>query len=181
MDFHDTLQTAKQLLGCTLVHTSPQGTTVGVIVETEAYLANDPACHASRGKTKRNAPMFGPPGTTYVYFTYGMHHCFNVVTNQQGVGEAVLVRAVKPVKGIDLMRSRRGKDRLKDLCSGPAKFTQAFGLSPRFNGHALSEPPLMILPRVEVPNVQVATRIGISKGVDLPYRFFVIDSAFVSR
>lgn len=170
IDYANTLQAAKQLLGCVLVCESPEGTTKGVIVETEAYLQDDPACHASRGKTKRNAPMFGPPGTAYVYFTYGMHYCFNVVTNDEGVGEAVLIRAIEPIEGEELMRSRRGREPLSD---GPAKLVQAMGFGMELNGHDLSEKPLYIEERPCSGRILTDTRIGISKGKELPYRFIL--------
>jgi DNA-3-methyladenine glycosylase len=177
----DTVEAAKELLGCLLVHDSPQGRTAGIIVETEAYLCDDEACHASRGMTKRNKPMFGPPGTAYVYFTYGMHYCFNIVTNQEGVGEAVLVRALEPLEGIDLMRKRRQKTALKDLCSGPAKLVEALGITLEHNGHDLSKPPLRIQRRSTKSPVHTTTRIGITKAISAPLRFYLKDNPYVSR
>lgn len=181
MNFDDTLSAAKELLGCILIHETPQGVTAGVIVETEAYLSDDPACHASRGMTKRNKPMFGPAGDAYVYFVYGMHYCFNVVTNDAGVGEAVLIRALKPLEGLDVMRERRSKQDVTDLCSGPAKLCQALGISLDLNGVSVESGSFRIEPGDVSGNIGVSGRIGISRGEELPYRFFIEDSKFVSR
>src|SRR3989338_2180484 len=127
-----TIEIAKSLLGTYLVHESPVEKTVGMIVETEAYLANDPSCHGFRGETPRNRPMFGDPGHAYIYFIYGMYHCFNVVTAPVGVGEAVLIRALEPVEGMALMEKRRqGK---KDLAGGPGKLVIAMGITRQMNG-----------------------------------------------
>lgn len=165
--FENTLEAARGLLGSVLVHESPRGRTSGVIIETEAYLQGDPACHAYRGRTERNAAMFGPPGSAYIYFIYGMHHCFNVVTRP---GEAVLIRALDPLEGIDLMEERR---RRKPLCDGPAKLVRAMGIGPELNGHDLGHPPLYLHHRPNRRKVHVSTRIGISRGRELPYRFRV--------
>ena len=183
-DFYhrDTPLVAKELLGCLLVHHSPQGETAGVIVETEAYLQhNDPACHTSRGKTPRNQVMFGPPGRAYVYFTYGIHYCFNVVTNDPGVGDAVLIRALEPKVGIPLMQHRRGKQRLWDLCSGPAKLVQAMGINKSHNDSDLIAGPVRIFPGNPVGKIVTTTRIGISVGVELPLRYYIKDNMFISK
>jgi len=174
-----TVDVAKEHLGMYLVHESEEGTTVGRIVETEAYLADDPACHASKGMTKRNEQMFGKAGTAYVYFIYGMYHCFNVVSNKKGVGEAVLIRALEPVKGVELMKKRRGKD--KDLCNGPAKLVMAMGINKDHNGVDLHKDKLYLKKGKKDFEIVSTTRIGISEGVDLPYRFYVKDSEFISR
>ena len=187
-DFYNqpTVELAQALLGHALVHETPEGTCAGIIVETEAYLSEgDPGCHAVRGKTDRNAPMFGPPGTAYVYFVYGMHHCFNVVTGPQGVAEAVLVRALEPVEGLDPMRRRRGVENTADLCSGPAKLCQALAVTIDQNTADLTRGPLTIChpPGRALGPIVTATRIGIPKGKghELPLRFYLGDSAFVSR
>lgn len=179
----DTVQVARGLLGHILVHHTPEGTTAGRIVETEAYLQGDPACHASRGMTPRNRVMFGPPGIAYVYFTYGMHYCFNIVTAREGVGEAALVRALEPLEGIPLMQSRRGRERLRELCSGPAKLVQAMGIGRDNNGDDIVTGPLTLLRGNPVPDeiLVVTTRIGIKEGSDLPLRFYIKGNNYISK
>ncbi|MBI4412175.1 MAG: DNA-3-methyladenine glycosylase [Deltaproteobacteria bacterium] len=181
--FSSTIDLASRLLGHYLVHETAEGTTVGRIVETEAYLSDDPACHASRGMTKRNRVMFGPPGHAYVYFVYGMYYCFNVVTGPSGVGEAVLIRALEPVKGVDLMFERRPKaDRPENLCNGPAKLVLAMGISKEHNGISLCERPLWLEKNsFQKKEIVTTTRIGITEGAHLPYRFYLKNNPFVSR
>jgi DNA-3-methyladenine glycosylase len=186
----DTVSVAKALLGAYLVHDAPQGRTAGRIVETEAYLfSGDPACHAHQGKTRRNAAMFGPPGHAYIYFVYGMYYCFNVVTAPEGVGEAVLVRALEPCAGIPLMQQRRGTRDLKALCSGPGKLVLAMGLLKDLNGCPLFRGPLTIRSQGSFPRgrsapkekIVATTRIGISRAAALPLRFCLKGNPFVSR
>jgi DNA-3-methyladenine glycosylase len=189
-DFYqvDTPELAQKLLGKLLVH----GQTSGIIVETEAYLGTrDPASHAYRGPGKRNAVMFGHPGHAYIYFTYGMHYCFNVVGGPEEVGEAVLIRALEPVDGIEVMQQRRKTDVLKLLCSGPAKLVQALGIAKEHNGTSLVDGPIQIHepsgshhPSTGSGNkleIVTAPRIGISQAVNLPLRFYIKGSPFVSR
>ncbi|MBX7149009.1 DNA-3-methyladenine glycosylase [bacterium] len=181
---HSTLKVARDLLGKLLVHDSAEGKTVGRIVETEAYLSNDPACHASRGLTPRNAPMFEEAGIAYVYFIYGMYHCFNVVTGKKGRGEAVLIRALEPVEGIPLMFKRRPKAKLdRDLCSGPGKLVMAMGIEKEHNKHRLHEGPLYLLNegKIKKKDVVTTTRIGIVEGANLPYRFYIKDNKYISK
>lgn len=176
-----TLEIAKSLLGATLIHETPEGITSGIIVETEAYLQDDPAAHSFNGQTERNKAMFGPAGTAYVYFTYGMHHCFNVVTNKKGIGEAVLIRALEPLEGIELMSARRKISGIKNLCSGPAKLVQAMQISKQHNGQDLARGKLRLIPpRKKFPFIS-SKRIGITKAADFPYRFFIPDSKFLSN
>lgn len=178
----DTVTVARELLGHYLVHHSADGLTAGRIVETEAYLQGDPACHASRGMTPRNRVMFGPPGHAYVYFIYGMYYCFNVVTREEGVGEAVLIRALEPAAGIALMKSRRRREKINELCSGPARLVQAMGITREHNGADLTREPLLICPGVITPaGIVTTTRIGIRSGSELPLRFYLQESAFVSK
>jgi DNA-3-methyladenine glycosylase len=175
----DTITVARSLLGSYLVHESREGTTAGKIVETEAYLWGDPACHAYRRKTVRNATMFGPEGNAYIYQIYGIHYCMNVVTAPAGVGEAVLIRALEPAMGLDLMQLRRGVGEYRQLCNGPGKLVQAMGIIRSMDGISLMQPPFYILsadtyPEQNLPfDIVTTTRIGITQGVDLPYRFYI--------
>lgn len=182
---NETTAVAQALLGKLLVHKTPAGILAGRIVETEAYLADDPACHAHGGKnTPRTAVMFGPPGAAYIYLIYGMHNCFNVVTGPAGTGEAVLIRALEPVCGIELMQTYRNQLVLHNLCSGPGKLVYAMGITRALNAHSLMEPPLYLAePLVKSEALQIITtmRIGISKGAALPLRFYIKDNAFISR
>lgn len=171
---------ARALIGCTVVH----GDTAGVIVETESYHADDPACHAFNGRTARNSALFGPPAHAYVYFSYGVHNCLNFVAEPDGAAAAVLIRALEPTRGLDLMRARRGLDRVEDLCSGPGKLTQALGVGLDLNGSSLVDGPLRVLDRADGwrrPKIVTAPRVGISKATDLPWRFCAAGSRCVSR
>lgn len=178
----DTVTVARELIGHYLVHRSPEGLTAGMIVETEAYLQGDPACHAARGVTPRNRVMFGPPGHAYVYFIYGMHFCFNVVTREEGVGEAVLIRALEPVAGIELMRRRRERENILELCSGPARLVEAMGITRAHNGYDLTREPLCICRGRHGPfKLVTTTRIGVNAGRELLLRFYLEGSPYVSR
>ena len=180
----DTLFVAKNLLGYTLIHESAEGITAGIIVETEAYLQDDPACHAYRRKSVRNAPMFGEAGTIYVYQIYGMHFCVNISTNLKDVREAVLIRALEPTVGIELMQDRRKTEVLKNLCSGPGKLVQALGIHKLMNDwHILNSDLKILTPKVQISDNEIitTTRIGITQGVELPYRFYLKDNKFVSK
>ena len=194
-----TLDLARALLGCVLVHETSEGRTAGLIVETEAYLADDPACHAYRRQTVRNAPMFGPPGTVYVYRIYGQYRCVNVASGAEGVGEAVLIRALEPTEGIALMTERRAAGirhvkaifgqahvekplSMRQLCNGPARLVTAMGISEILNFARMQTGPLFAeRPVLTGLDVVQTTRIGITQGAELPYRFYVRDSRFVSR
>ena len=166
-----------------LVHRSPERDLTGRIVETEAYFGNnDPASHASRGKTPRSAIMFGPPGHAYIYFNYGMHHLFNVVTEKEGFPGAVLVRALKPLEGINFMFQKRRVQELKSLTNGPAKLTQALGISIPHNGLDLTGGEIFLCDDgEEVSNIVSAPRIGISGGKDRLLRFYIEGNQFVSK
>ncbi len=181
----DILSIARALLGQLLCRDTSAGLTAGMIVETEAYLSRgDPACHAFCGKTDRNAPMFGPSGRAYVYFIYGSHYCFNVVTGRRGAGEAVLVRALEPLYGLDLMEQRRGKGKGRlHITGGPGKLCQALAIDGSFNSHDLRCPPLWIATGTEVGagDVSSSPRIGISRAREKLLRFYIRDNSFVSR
>jgi DNA-3-methyladenine glycosylase len=174
---------ARDLLGRLLVGRDEEGLVVGRLVECEAYQEDDPASHSFRGRTRRTEVMFGPPGHLYVYFTYGMHSCMNVVTGRAGEGSAVLLRAVEPVEGLDVMRSRRGgvADRL--LCAGPGRLTQAFGIGRDRNGLDLVEGGrLFVAAGRPLPEerVLIDRRVGIRHAADVPWRFSESGSPFVS-
>jgi DNA-3-methyladenine glycosylase len=171
---------ARDLLGCVVEH----GATSGVIVETEAYHETEPACHAYVGLTDRTRVLFGPPGIAYVYRSYGIHALLNAVCEPEGVGAAVLVRALEPLSGLDAMRSRRGLSRVEDLCSGPGKLTQALGIELGENGTDLASGPVRFGPPPpgwEDVEIVTGVRIGITKAPDLPWRFCAVGSRSVSR
>lgn len=174
---------ARDLLGRILFYRTDAGVLAGRIVETEAYTGTaDPASHAFRGPTARNGVMFGAPGFTYVYFTYGMHHCLNVTADLPGTAGAVLLRALEPLAGQDLMRSRGDTGPDARLLSGPGKIGRAFGLSLADNGRDLTRGPLGIAVGASVLDqaVAITPRIGISRGADSPYRFVIRSSKSVS-
>jgi DNA-3-methyladenine glycosylase len=174
------LEVAHNLIGCVVHHDG----CAGVIVECEAYHDSEPACHAFVGLTPRTATLFGPPGRAYVYRSYGVHALLNAVCEPEGVGAAVLIRALEPVDGIELMRERRGLERLEDLCSGPGKLTQALAIGLELNGTDLAAGPIVFAgkPRAwrNVP-VSIDRRIGITKAAELPWRFSATGNRFVSR
>ncbi len=180
-DFYDRdpRQVAVDLLGCVLVHENGEGRASGVIVETEAYLCTyDPACHAYRGPDMRNRTIFLGPGLAYVYLSYGVHRLVNVNCEEEGKGSAVLIRSLDPLEGLDLMAERRGR---LDLCTGPGKLTQALGIELSHDGHDLTREPLTIH-RGDPPQGEMVstTRIGISRGTELPFRYLVLDDPNVS-
>ncbi len=177
-----TEKVARDLLGAVLVRRVGDTVLAGRIVETEAYLAEDDAAsHSFRGRTRRNEAMFGKAGTLYVYRIYGVHHCANIVTEDAGRGAAVLLRALEPLAGIEWMQKQRGTNALQALCSGPGKLAQALAFNPSENGASFLKPALFLLPAATLPEVGVSARVGISKAVDLPLRFFVAGNRFVSR
>jgi len=181
-----TVDVAKQLLGKYLVRQHPKGSAVGRIVETEAYVGpQDLACHASKGRTARTEVMFGPAGHAYVYFIYGFYNMLNLVTERKDHPAAVLIRAVEPVTGLDLMRARRQLDNLRNLASGPGKLCQAFAIDRSLNGADLCASVLYVEDRGEpAPKFQATPRIGVDyagKWKDKRYRFVVGSSEYISR
>lgn len=181
-----TLIVAKDLLGKYLVRRLGRQTLIGKIVEVEAYLGTkDPASHTFRGKTKRNEVMFKEGGHLYVYFTYGMHFCANVVTEQEGIGHAVLLRAIEPIKGIDLMRKNRGfttSQLDKNLANGPAKLCEAFGIAHNENGIDLLDDEIFITAGESISRNRIVAsqRIGIRKAAEKKWRFYIKGNNFVS-
>ena len=173
------LEVAQDLIGCVVRH----GGAAGRIVEVEAYHEEEPACHAWVGLTARTKPLFGPAGVAYVYRSYGIHALLNAVTSAEGEGAAVLIRALEPLEGIDVMRRRRGLERVVDLCSGPGKLTHALGIGLELNETSLlGDGPIEVLPRSGSPPRTVASeRVGITRAVELPWRFCDANAAaFVS-
>lgn len=183
--FYDrpTLQVAKELLGKYMVVRKGGRRLSGKIVETEAYVGfKDPASHAYKGKTPRNEVMFGKPGHAYVYLTYGVLHCLNLVTEREGYPAAVLIRALEPSEGIELMKKRRGREKSKDLTSGPAKLCQALNIDRTLNGADLCGDAIYVEDRGGVVKRRArSSRIGITEGKERKWRFFMRGNGFVSR
>ncbi len=186
-DFYDrpVLEVARALIGCSVSHDGVSG----VIVETEAYHDSEPACHAFIGLTRRTEPLFGAPGRAYVYRSYGIHALLNAVCEPPGIGAAVLIRALQPLTGLELMRARRTRPRGRapadgELCSGPGKLTQALAVELSENGTSLSSGPVRIrarAPEWREPAIATGVRVGISRAVELPWRFCLAGNAHVSR
>jgi DNA-3-methyladenine glycosylase len=170
-------EVAPDLIGTTLLVDGVGG----VIVEAEAYDHEDPAAHGYGGRTDRNASMFGPPGHAYVYRSYGIHWCVNFVCEGVGVAAAVLIRALEPIHGIEVMRERRGLEDLRALCSGPGKLCQALGITREHDGLALDRPPFELLPRAGQVELVTGPRIGITKAMDEPWRYALAGSRYLSR
>jgi DNA-3-methyladenine glycosylase len=170
-------EVAPDLIGVTLLVDGVGGR----IVEVEAYDQEDPASHGFRGRTPRNESMFGPSGHAYVYRSYGIHWCLNLVCGDEGVPEAALIRALEPTAGVDEQRRRRRVEDLRALCSGPGKLCQALGITKENDGQPLDAPPFELRARVEVPEIVTGPRIGISSGTELSWRYLDAGSPFVSR
>jgi len=180
----NSVKVAEKLLGKLLVRELPEGTLIGKIVEVEAYGGrDDPASHAYRGKTPRNQVMFGKPGLAYIYFTYGMHYCLNVKAEREGVPGAVLIRALEPIEGIEIMKKNRGVEKITELTSGPAKLTKAMRITTELNGWDLTLGKKLFIckpPREEKLEMVAAPRIGIKAGTERLWRFYIKNNAFVS-
>lgn len=168
---------ARLLIGATLLVDGVGGR----IVETEAYDRADPASHSFAGPTERNHAMFGPPGRAYVYRSYGIHWCLNFVCREEGHGAGVLIRALEPVHGLDVMRERRGVADPRLLCSGPGRVGQALAITRDLNGHRLDQPPFRVYAAEDAPQIVAGPRIGISKAMEVHWRFGLAGSRFVSR
>jgi len=178
IDFtRDALDVARALIGATLLVDGVGG----VIVETEAYDASDPASHTFVGPTPRNATMFGPGGHAYVYRSYGLHWCLNFVCREAGHGAGVLIRAIEPTEGIETMQSRRGVQPLRLLCAGPGRLAQALGITREHDGCALDAPPFDLRAAARGVTLVCGPRIGISKAIHQPWRFGLAGSPFLSR
>jgi DNA-3-methyladenine glycosylase len=170
-------QVARELVGVTLLVAGVGG----VVVEAEAYAPEDPASHSFAGRTVRNAAMFGPPGHAYVYRSYGIHHCLNLVAGEEGHGAAVLVRALEPTQGLETMRARRGVLDARLLCAGPGRLCEALGVTLDHDGLPLDRPPFELSAAKEALDVVATTRIGITRAADVPWRYAARGSRFLSR
>lgn len=170
-------EVAPGLIGATLLVDGVGGR----IVEVEAYDQKDPASHGYRGPTRRNAAMFGPPGHAYVYRSYGIHWCLNLVCGGEGVPEAVLIRALEPTSGVDVQQNRRGVEEVQALCSGPGKLCQALGITGEHDGLALDVPPFQLQARAEIPEIVTGPRIGITRATELNWRYMSAGSPYLSR
>lgn len=177
-------EVAPRLLGSRLIRILDDGRRlVGRIVEVEAYDQSDAASHSYKGRTPRTDVMFGPAGHLYVYFTYGMHYCCNIVTGPSGHGSAVLIRGIEPLEGTDMMQENRGGRSIHELTNGPAKVCQAYGITRGMNGHDLSKPPLLIQLESPLPadHIVTTTRVGITQAKEMPWRFYERGNPFVSK
>ncbi len=182
----NSLEVARDILGHVLVRESPEGKTSGIIVEVEVYRGeDDPASFAFRGKTKRSEPLYGSPGTAFVYLTYGMYHLLNIITERENFPAAILIRAVEPSEGIDLMKKRRKTNNIYNLASGPGKLTRAFGIDLSLNGIDVTFPssPLYILNVKKIKSFELVwrPRIGIREGLDRLWRVYIKDNKFISK
>jgi DNA-3-methyladenine glycosylase len=170
-------EVAPDLIGVTLLVDGVGGP----IVEVEAYDQTDPASHGYRGRTPRNAAMFGPPGRAYVYRSYGIHWCLNLVCEDEGTAAAVLLRALEPTDGLERMRERRKLDEARLLAAGPGRLCEALGVTGEHDGLPLDRPPFVLLPRAGEPEIAVAPRIGITRAADRPWRYVLKGSRYLSR
>lgn len=185
----DTVELARRLLGCLLIHRTPDGVAGGMIVETEAYIgAIDKACHAYRNRSERTEIMYHDGGHAYVYFIYGMHYCFNVVAGPEGEGNAVLIRALEPVTGLELMQRQRNTKSMRNLCNGPGKLCQALAITKNEYGLDLcaADSPLRLIRYRHIPGAQIVAtpRINVAYAEEAaawPWRFYVKDNLFVSK
>lgn len=178
-----TLEVARDIVGKYIVYNSPRGKLSARIVEVEAYIGgNDPACHAAGGKTRRNAVMFGKPGFTYVYFVYGMYHCLNFVTEEEGSAAAILLRAAEPCEGKNIMKEHSAGKKEIELLSGPGKFCRSFGLTREHNGLDLTGTTIYLEDRCsEAVSIRQSSRVGINQGKEFPWRFYDSGSEAVSK
>lgn len=177
----ETLALAEMLLGCVLHRETSRGVLKGEIIETEAYTRDDPASHSFRGRTRRNGSMFLPPFHAYIYLCYGIHHCLNITSAEEGIGEAVLIRSLKPLKGLDLMAENREGPFRKGLLEGPGNLCAALAVDMSLDGHDLARPPLLLVvpPDHRLREAERMPRVGISRGRDKPWRFRMKNTATV--